>query len=209
MQPLQVPAYKKNEEKESTKVDEKGDLRAEFTSYSSQQTKEKKKEFLKSVEGSFRPDKSRFSKISGEIDLNATTDADQKNKKTMKKQVYLVLAAFAYLTPFVKCAQLLGNFNLVSPPFVPQTYSTHTNFPGVVPALTQHQDIAHPAVVENSKAESQLPPGLLNPFYKNPVIASALASESWFANKEFPVHHREADNISREEIYKIISRLRN
>ncbi|XP_028129876.1 uncharacterized protein LOC114325925 [Diabrotica virgifera virgifera] len=122
---------------------------------------------------------------------------------------YLSLATIAMLAASVKCTQLLGNYNLVSPPFVPQVYNNHAGSPGIVSALSQRQDLAHPAVVQNSIAESQLPPELLNPFYKNPVIASALARESWFTNKEFPIRNREAEKISREEIYKIISRLRN
>ncbi|KAK9739701.1 hypothetical protein QE152_g8785 [Popillia japonica] len=62
-------------------------------------------------------------------------------------------------------------------------------------------------VVQNALAEAQLPAELLNPFYKNPAIAAGLAKESWFGHKEFPVHHREADKISRSEILKIIKRL--
>ncbi|KAJ8936014.1 hypothetical protein NQ318_013114 [Aromia moschata] len=77
--------------------------------------------------------------------------------------------------------------------------------PGVLPLvlpqfnslqLTAHHqsaDISHPAVVENAIAESQLPPELLNPFYKNPAIASALARESWPTNKESIVTHRETE----------------
>lgn len=65
----------------------------------------------------------------------------------------------------------------------------------------------HPAVVENSLAEAQLPAELLNPFYKNPAIAAGLAKESWFGHKEFPVHNREADKIPRSEILKIVKRL--
>lgn len=65
----------------------------------------------------------------------------------------------------------------------------------------------HPAVVENALAESQLPPELLNPFYKNPTIVAGLAKASWFGHKEFPVHNREADKIPRSEILKIVRRI--
>lgn len=51
------------------------------------------------------------------------------------------------------------------------------------PALVQ-ADLSHPDVVANSIAESQLPPELLNDFYRNPLVASRLAKESWFVNKE-------------------------
>lgn len=79
--------------------------------------------------------------------------------------------------------------------------------PQVIPAPEPSQPLAHHAVVENAIAESQLPDQILNPFYKNPAIANALAKESWFANKEFPVYHREAEKIPRSEIIKLISRI--
>lgn len=65
---------------------------------------------------------------------------------------------------------------------------------------------AHRDVLENAARESQLPPELLNPFYKNPNIAAGLARESLIANKEFPVYHRDTENISRHEIFKIFQR---
>lgn len=78
---------------------------------------------------------------------------------------------------------------------------------GNVDPASDPRGAPHPAVVQNALAEAQLPAELLNPFYKNPAIAAGLAKESWFGHKEFPVHHREADKISRSEILKIIKRL--
>lgn len=49
---------------------------------------------------------------------------------------------------------------------------------------------AHPAVLINSNMESQLPDELRNQFYRNPRIASGLAKESWFGNKEMQVSTR-------------------
>lgn len=67
------------------------------------------------------------------------------------------------------------------------------------------QPYAHPSVIENSVHESQLPPELSksNRFYKNPHIASALAKESWFTDKEMPVIDREAEKIPRDMVYKL------
>lgn len=70
----------------------------------------------------------------------------------------------------------------------------------------ERPNYAHPDVVANSIAESQLPPQMLNDFYKNPALASLLAKDSWFANKEEPVFEREAAKIPRSEIYKIFRR---
>ncbi|KAJ8932012.1 hypothetical protein NQ314_015028 [Rhamnusium bicolor] len=127
----------------------------------------------------------------------------------------LTLAAIAMMAGKVQGGQTLGAYNLLPSHFlVPQTYNTLQlpsggAIPGIISAPQQETDISHPAVVENAIAESQLPSELLNPFYKNPGIASALAKESWFTNKEFLVRHREAEKIPRQEIYKIISRLQN
>nr|CAH7747475.1 unnamed protein product [Callosobruchus chinensis] len=127
-----------------------------------------------------------------------------------------VLCIFPFLT-YTAAGQFSGGFNLIQ---APQVALPHAGFgtPRILPggsngvAFSQHQHDTfdqHPAVVENSIREAELPPHLLNPFYKNPSIASALAKESWFANKEFPVHNREAERIPREEIFKIISRLQH
>ncbi|KAF5279675.1 hypothetical protein FQR65_LT15310 [Abscondita terminalis] len=68
------------------------------------------------------------------------------------------------------------------------------------------EGLAHPAVVENSLREMQLHPHLLNPFYKDPVIASNLAKQSLIQNQEFPVFNREAEKIPRTEVLKIFQR---
>lgn len=72
-------------------------------------------------------------------------------------------------------------------------------------AVSDPSQLAHPAVVENSIAESQLPPELSKShrFYSNPHIADALARDSWLTDKEAPVFEREADKIPREQVFKI------
>ncbi|XP_031624097.1 uncharacterized protein LOC116341278 [Contarinia nasturtii] len=73
--------------------------------------------------------------------------------------------------------------------------------------VSDTSQIAHPAVVENSIAESQLPPELSKShrFYSNPQVAAGLANESWLTDKEAPVFEREADKIPdvREQVFKI------
>ncbi|XP_054272049.1 uncharacterized protein LOC128992484 [Macrosteles quadrilineatus] len=66
------------------------------------------------------------------------------------------------------------------------------------------QNYAHRAVVANAQREAQLPPHLLNPFYKNQRIASALAKESWFTPGENLVVDREAEKIPRQRIYSVL-----
>ncbi|RZF49291.1 hypothetical protein LSTR_LSTR011816 [Laodelphax striatellus] len=66
------------------------------------------------------------------------------------------------------------------------------------------RDYSHRAVVLNAEREAQLPPNLLNPFYKNPRIAEALAKESWFTNEEMHVTDREAEKIPRQKIYSVL-----
>lgn len=72
-------------------------------------------------------------------------------------------------------------------------------------AVSDPSQLAHPAVVDNSIAESQLPHELLKShrFYSNPHVAAALARDSWLTDKESPVFDREADKISREQVFKI------
>uniref|UniRef100_A0A1B0B190 Uncharacterized protein n=2 Tax=Nemorhina TaxID=44051 RepID=A0A1B0B190_9MUSC len=64
---------------------------------------------------------------------------------------------------------------------------------------------AHPAVVDNSLRESQLPPELSKShrFLNNPHIAAALAKDSWFTGNEMPVFDREAEKIPRDMVYKL------
>lgn len=68
----------------------------------------------------------------------------------------------------------------------------------------QPQNYAHRAVVQNAASEAQLPPHLLNPFYKNQRVASALAKESWFTPLENLVVDREAEKIPRQKIYSML-----
>lgn len=65
------------------------------------------------------------------------------------------------------------------------------------------RNLAHHSVIENAAQEAQLPRELVNPFYKNPVIAARLAKESLITNKEFAVFNRETERIPRSEIFKI------
>lgn len=120
----------------------------------------------------------------------------------------MALATVALLAAVSKAGLITSQYNLISSPqfLVPQNYHS-LPVPGIIPANQPDHSLAHPAVVENAIAESQLPPELLNPFYKNPTIAAGLAKESWFGDKEFPVHNREAEKIPRQEIYNIIKRL--
>uniref|UniRef100_A0A1A9WTI1 Uncharacterized protein n=1 Tax=Glossina brevipalpis TaxID=37001 RepID=A0A1A9WTI1_9MUSC len=62
------------------------------------------------------------------------------------------------------------------------------------------EQFAHPAVVDNSLRESQLPPELSKShrFFNNPHTAAALAKDSWFTSKEMPVIDREAEKIPRD-----------
>ncbi|KAF2883509.1 hypothetical protein ILUMI_22682 [Ignelater luminosus] len=67
------------------------------------------------------------------------------------------------------------------------------------------KDITHQAVLQSAAEEALLPPSLLNPFYKNPKIRSALAKNSWFGPGERQVKHREADKISRDVIFTVLN----
>ncbi|KAI4484735.1 hypothetical protein M0804_007301 [Polistes exclamans] len=71
--------------------------------------------------------------------------------------------------------------------------------------FTQPETIyAHPAVLLNTAMENTLPYHLRNDFYKNPKVASRLAKESWFTNKEMQVIDRETDKIPREKIFDVL-----
>ncbi|XP_044261816.1 uncharacterized protein LOC123009504 [Tribolium madens] len=112
-----------------------------------------------------------------------------------------LLLAVCGIISLVNSSPIISSYNLVSPVF-------HSGVnPTIIAAPQPTESVAHAAVVENAVAESQLPPELVNPFYKNPAIAAGLAKESWFTNKEFPVHHREAEKIPRSQIYKLVSQL--
>lgn len=75
--------------------------------------------------------------------------------------------------------------------------------PSIPYVLQQQSAVAHPTVLANSIAESQLPPELLNDQYKNPQIAAALAKESLPTNKETIIFDRETDKIPRDRVFKI------
>ncbi|EEB17686.1 conserved hypothetical protein [Pediculus humanus corporis] len=74
---------------------------------------------------------------------------------------------------------------------------------GVEPIHT-NKGLAHKDVVLNAEHEARLPQELLNPFYKNPRIAEALAKESWFGPGEEHVANREAEKIPRLEVIKLL-----
>lgn len=92
----------------------------------------------------------------------------------------------------------------------PLTYVGDPRHPRVLsqgpPISVSHpSQLAHPAVIDNSVAESQLPTELLKShrFYSNPHTADALARDSWLTDKEAPVFEREADKIPREQVFKL------
>ncbi|EEZ97408.1 hypothetical protein TcasGA2_TC011237 [Tribolium castaneum] len=118
----------------------------------------------------------------------------------------LLMTLCGVLVSLANSSPILPAYNLVSPGLSAPVFHSGAN-PTIIAAPQPTESVAHGAVVENAIAESQLPQDLLNPFYKNPAIAAGLAKESWFTNKEFPVHHREAEKIPRSQIYKLISQL--
>ncbi|GJQ77026.1 hypothetical protein Trydic_g15220 [Trypoxylus dichotomus] len=65
-------------------------------------------------------------------------------------------------------------------------------------------DVAHEAVLTNAVEESRLPTHLLNGFYKDPKIRSALARSSWFGPGESRVIFGEADKITRQQIFTVL-----
>jgi hypothetical protein len=71
-------------------------------------------------------------------------------------------------------------------------------------ATAQYAPYTHPAVIENSRNEALLPAYLLNPFYRTPRVRDALARSSWFGPGEKVVKTREAEKISRAEIYNVL-----
>lgn len=92
----------------------------------------------------------------------------------------------------------------------PLTYVGNPRHPRVLAqgppiAISDPSQLAHPAVVANSIAESELPPELSKShrFYSNPHVAAGLARSSWLTDKESPVFDREADKIPREQVFKI------
>ncbi|KAL5293107.1 hypothetical protein ACFFRR_011717 [Megaselia abdita] len=69
--------------------------------------------------------------------------------------------------------------------------------------LVHYRPLAHQAVVDNAIRESHYPPEYINHFYKNPHIAAALAKESELTSKEMLVYDRKAEEIPREQVFKI------
>lgn len=101
----------------------------------------------------------------------------------------------------VCCAQIVN---------APLTYVGNPRHPRVLQqgppiAISDPSQLAHPSVIENSIAESQLPPELSKShrFYSNPHVVAGLARDSWLTDKEAPVFEREADKIPREQVFKI------
>ncbi|KAF2885470.1 hypothetical protein ILUMI_20698 [Ignelater luminosus] len=90
-------------------------------------------------------------------------------------------------------------FNLIAGP----SFHSGPNLVEFAQPAAGPRSLAHHAVVENAAQEAQLPPELLNPFYKNPLIAAGLAKESLITNKEFAVFNRDTEKIARSEILKI------
>ncbi|KAK9881146.1 hypothetical protein WA026_014498 [Henosepilachna vigintioctopunctata] len=129
--------------------------------------------------------------------------------KYYENMVFLrTICGLAIIISSARCLPLVNHFNLVQQPsfFESQQLQAHP-IPGILYPDVSRKDLSHPAVVRNAEIESHYAPELLNDFYKNPAIASRLAKESWFTNKEFPVYHREADKISRQKIYEVIDRI--
>lgn len=116
-----------------------------------------------------------------------------------------VIAAIVLAVVGTSYAQFFGQQQPGELSFAIQPPPLQQNFQPV-PFVHQQpkRELGHPAVVHNSQLESQLPPQLLNPFYKNPRIAAALAKESWFAPGESQVIDREAEKIPREKIYSVL-----
>ncbi|KAH8413565.1 hypothetical protein KR009_012291, partial [Drosophila setifemur] len=72
-------------------------------------------------------------------------------------------------------------------------------------AARPQQNLQHIAVVENAAWEQTLPQQFQNPFYKTPRVRDALARSSWFGPGEEVVYDRQAEKISRMEIYNVLS----
>lgn len=64
---------------------------------------------------------------------------------------------------------------------------------------------AHKDVISNAENEALLPDYLKSQHYRIPRIAQALAYHSWFGPGEKPVFERAADNVSRQEIYTVLT----
>ncbi|CAK1580234.1 unnamed protein product [Parnassius mnemosyne] len=63
----------------------------------------------------------------------------------------------------------------------------------------------HPAVVAVREEEEHLPTHLRSPALHNPHLQEILPLTSLLHSGEKPVYHREADSVSRREIYDILT----
>lgn len=82
-------------------------------------------------------------------------------------------------------------------------HSSPLTYAASEPLGQYHRPLAHQAVVDNAIRESHYPPEYINRFYKNPHIASALAKESELTSKEMLVYDRKAEEIPRDQVFKI------
>lgn len=115
----------------------------------------------------------------------------------MTKHVLLAQTLLVVLAVTTTCGQFFLDNSLQ-----PEFYQTGSG----LQQLQGEQAPPHHEVLDNAAREAQLPQELLNPFYKNPIVAAGLARESLIANKEFPANHKETQNIPRSEIFKIFQR---
>ncbi|XP_031766229.1 uncharacterized protein LOC113520766 [Galleria mellonella] len=63
----------------------------------------------------------------------------------------------------------------------------------------------HPAVVAVLQQERQLPPHMRSPAFQNPHLLKLLSLTSLLHKGEKVVYDREADDVSRREIYNILT----
>lgn len=116
----------------------------------------------------------------------------------------LLFLAGAVLISTVSSQVFLPQF--IQPPQAQQALTFNQPSAPASPLLTSGptQSLAHRDVVLNAQSEAQLPPHLLNPFYKNPRVAEALAKESWFGPGEMLVRERESEKIPRTSIFSVL-----
>lgn len=88
-------------------------------------------------------------------------------------------------------------------PPLPQSAVPFLSENSIVPP-PQRKQYAHNTVLFSAEQESKLPAELLNPFYKNPRTAEALAKQSWFGPGEKHVTDRETEKIPRDQIFYVL-----
>lgn len=120
--------------------------------------------------------------------------------RTMHMEGFLFLVGAAVL------ATVSGQFlpQYIQPPSAQQALTYNQPISQPLIAAPSQQSLAHRDVLINSQQEAQLPPHLLNPFYKNPRVAQALAKESWFGPGEMLVNERETQKIPRTNIFSML-----